>query len=64
MRSTALPSLTLQHKTDFGFVLRYWRLQGTLRERTSRRRFLFPGGFSFLKHVASRSSAWAPPTSV
>jgi hypothetical protein len=19
-----------QHKTDFGFVLRYWRLQGTL----------------------------------
>jgi hypothetical protein len=25
----ALPSSAPQHKTNFGFVLRYWRLQGT-----------------------------------
>jgi hypothetical protein len=26
--------------------------------------FLFPGGFSFSKHVTSRSSTWATPSSV
>ncbi len=29
-RSMALPAPSPQHKTDFGFVLRYLRLQGTL----------------------------------
>jgi hypothetical protein len=29
----ALPSLSPQHKTNFGIVLRYWRLQETLQKR-------------------------------
>jgi hypothetical protein len=31
-RSMALPSPTPQHKTNFGSVLRYWRLQGALQK--------------------------------
>jgi hypothetical protein len=38
----ALPSPSSQHKTEFGTVLRYWRLQGTLQKPHSREEVFIP----------------------
>ncbi len=56
--SMALPYPSPQHMTDFDFVLRYWKQQGTLQRMYCRE------GVSASKHVTSRSSAWAKTTLV
>jgi hypothetical protein len=52
------------YRTDFGFVLGYWRLQGTLQKMHRQRGVFIPRRVFLFKHVTSRSSAWAMPSPV
>jgi hypothetical protein len=50
--------------TDFDFVLRYWRQQGTYQKIHWQVKVFIPQRVFLFKHVTSQSSAWALPSFV
>jgi hypothetical protein len=63
-RSTAPRTQLLLHRTYLVFVLRYWRQQGTQQKMHWQEEVFNPRRVFLLKHVPSRSSTWAMPSSV